>query len=381
MNKYTISIVVILTVISAYLFLSRDSTQPSLSSLSPSLSPTTTSAPKGYEIETIVTNVKVPWSIAFTSNQRFLITERTGTIWAVENNQKQQPALYKVSDVSRDGESGLLSITPDPDYQTNQYIYIAYTTRQGNRFTLQVDRLRDEQTRLVYDATIIRDLPANRNHAGSRIAFGPDNKLYVTVGDALERQLAQDNSSLAGKILRLNTDGSIPTDNPTKDSLIYAKGLRNPQGLAWDTQGNLYATDHGPSGFDGPGGGDEINQIIAGGNYGWPLVSHEQSQTGLLSPKVVMTPAIAPASIAYYEGDKLPEFFGKFLVGGLAGEGLYVVDPKTWQITKLMDIQLGRIREVTVSPDGYIYFTTSNTDGRGEERRDDDRILRIRPRA
>ncbi len=227
--------------------------------------------------------------------------------------------------------------------------------------------------------TILDGIPAAQFHAGSELAFGPDGKLYITTGDATERELAQDKDSLAGKILRLSDDGSIPNDNPF-GTAVWSYGHRNPQGISWNSKGELYETEHGPSGFDGPGGGDEVNKIEKGGNYGWPLVSHTKSLEGTISPLLVFTPAEAPASALIYSGKLFPQFKDNLFFGSLRGENLMRVTIENGNATgheRLFLEEYGRIREVTEGPDGAIYFSTSNKDGRGSSAANDDRIFRV----
>jgi glucose/arabinose dehydrogenase len=216
--------------------------------------------------------------------------------------------------------------------------------------------------------------------------FGPDGKLYITTGDATERDIAQDLKSLGGKILRVNDDGSIPSDNPFPHSPVWTYGHRNSQGISWDAKGTMYETEHGPSTFDGPPGGDEVNRIRKGENYGWPLVSHEKTKEGTIAPLLVFTPAEAPASALIYSGRLFPQFKGNLFFGALIGEGLMRVRLSTAvpdaieSYEKLADVSYGRIRDVTEGPDGAIYFSTSNRDGRGNPAASDDRIFRIIPK-
>jgi glucose/arabinose dehydrogenase len=185
--------------------------------------------------------------------------------------------------------------------------------------------------------------------------------------------------------LRINKDGSVPDDNPFAGSAVWSLGHRNPQGIAWHpVTGELYATEHGPSGFDGPGGGDEVNRIVKGANYGWPVVSHERSREGMISPLLVFTPAEAPASAAFYSGERISQFSNNFFFGALRGEGLWRVifsqtEPdRILYKEKMFGGKYGRIRDVVIGHDGNLYFTTSNRDGRGEPVKSDDRIMRVR---
>jgi glucose/arabinose dehydrogenase len=190
--------------------------------------------------------------------------------------------------------------------------------------------------------------------------------------------------SLAGKTLRLNPDGSVPADNPFRGSPIFSLGHRNAQGLDWHPSSNLqFQTEHGPSGFDGPGGGDEVNLVEAGKNYGWPLIHHRQARQGLISPLLEYTPALAPAGGSFARGGRMASFRNDFFFATLLGERLIRVrlDPagprKVAESEELFQGVFGRLREAVFGPDGALYLTTSNRDGRGRVRKDDDRILRI----
>lgn len=200
-----------------------------------------------------------------------------------------------------------MSLTLDPEYEDNKYIYTSYAYRGPEGMAVKVVRLTDSGSSLAEPVTILGNIPAAKYHAGSRLAFGPDGKLYISTGDATDKLLAQDKGSLAGKILRINADGTIPEDNPEPGNPLWSYGHRNPQGLAW-LGNDLYSSEHGPSVFDGPAGGDEVNRIIKGGNYGWPLVSHTKTQEGTIAPLRVFTPAEAPASLMAYSGKMFPQY-------------------------------------------------------------------------
>lgn len=338
-----------------------------------------------FVVEEVVSGLEVPWSIVFTSPERMLVTERPGRLRIVQAGELLDEPLYQFDDVAVRGESGLMGMTLHPEYEENRLIYLCLTYRLGGEYFLRILRFRDEGDRLTDETTIIEGIRAASNHAGSQLAFGPDGKLYITTGDALERDLAQETDSLAGKILRINADGSIPEDNPFPGSPVWSYGHRNPQGLNWHPEsGEMYASEHGPSVFDGPAGGDEINRIVRGGNYGWPLVSHERTAEGTIAPIALFTPAEAPASLLIYRGTTLPQFRGNQFFGALRGQGLVrlVLDPddpdEIVRTEKLAEVQFGRIRPVVEGPDGAIYFATSNRDGRGDPAANDDRVFRIR---
>ena len=156
----------------------------------------------------------------------------------------------------------------------------------------KVVRLIDGNDSIIIDEVLLENIPAARNHAGCRIKFGPDKRLYITTGDALDEDIAQDINSLGGKILRMNQDGSIPVNNPFENSLVYSFGHRNSQGIDWTANSILLSSEHGPSGFDGPPGGDEVNKINEGANYGWPIVSHEDIDPRFITPLEVFTPQL-----------------------------------------------------------------------------------------
>jgi len=337
------------------------------------------------KIEIFCENLEVPWSIVFTSAERMLVNERPGRLRIVENGKLVNKPLKEFPEVSSGSEEGLMGLTIDPDYTNNKLIYVSYAYEKEGDLVVKVVRFKDNGDNLSEETVIIDNLPAARFHAGCRIKFGPDKKLYITAGDAGERKLAQGLDNLYGKILRINADGTIPADNPFPNSPIWSYGHRNPQGIDWHSgSGTMWSTEHGPSGFDGPGGGDEVNVIVKGGNYGWPEVSHEDSKEGMISPLLVFTPADAPASGMFYKSGKIDEFKNTFLFGCLRGQGIMVVkliegDPTKFESFKKIATEYGRIRDIAEGPDGSIYFSSSNKDGRGNVKKGDDKIYRIAP--
>ncbi|MBC7835360.1 MAG: PQQ-dependent sugar dehydrogenase [Phycisphaerales bacterium] len=362
-----------------------------------------------FTVETVATGLEVPWAIAFLPDNRVLVTERPGRVRLVENGKLDPNPLFTVPDVvkSRGGEIGLMAICLHPDFKDNRYVYLSYGHTDKDvrvvRYTfdpapapLSADGAQPGDG-LVEPTVIVKGIPASVNHAGCRIAFGPDKKLYVTTGEMFKRELAQDMTSLGGKTLRLNDDGSIPHDNPflgeehvTKGVRpeIWSFGHRNPQGMDWQPGTNLmFQSEHGPSGELGRGG-DEVNAVEAGKNYGWPIIHHDESKPGLESPLVEWSPAVAPASGVFYDGELFPDMRGNFLVGALGGlvraptPGIIrvVLDGRKVVACQWLATEYGRVREVVVGPDGAIYFTTSNRDGRGRVREGDDKVMRLVPK-
>ncbi len=336
-----------------------------------------------FNIEVFVKNLEVPWSIVFTSENRVLVNERPGRLRIIENGKLITEPLKIFDEVSNNSEEGLMGLALDPDYTANKLIYVSYAYKKADELLVKVVRFKDNGNSLSKEKIIFDNLPAAKYHAGCRLRFGPDKKLYITTGDAGERNYAQDLNKLHGKILRINSDGTIPADNPFANSPVWSYGHRNPQGIDWYPGTDiLWETEHGPSGFDGPGGGDELNVIVKGGNYGWPVVSHNESKEGMVSPLLVFTPAEAPASGMFYKSGKIAEFKECFLFGCLKGNGIIVVkiDPndKTKALSyKKIATDFGRIRDITEGNDGFIYFSSSNRDGRGRIQDGDDKIYRI----
>lgn len=334
--------------------------------------PSSSSTASSDRIETVADGLEIPWEIAFTGNDRALVTERPGRIRVVESGKLlSKPAL--TVQVTTSGEGGLMGLAVDPAYETNKFVYLFMTVSGTDKLVNRVVRYKDNGSELVEPQTILDNIPGNRNHDGGRLAFGPDKLLYITTGDAQEPSLAQDKGSLAGKILRINTDGSVPADNPFGNA-VYSYGHRNPQGLAWDDKGQLYSTEHGPSGDRGLCCRDEFNEIKKGGNYGWPEVSGDEIRDGFVAPFLSSgsRDTWAPAGMAFADGS--------FFFAELRGTKLHRLmrtSENQHEEGRLLS-NYGRLRAVVRGPDGNLYVSTSNRDGRGEPAPADDRILKIK---
>ena len=340
-----------------------------------------------FRVETVASGLEVPWAFAWLPSGDMLFTERPGRVRILEQGKLRPEPVYTVPDVEPSSESGLMDVSLHPNFAANDFVYLAYAYR-GDGKRVKIVRYKFADGKLAEPKIVIENIPAAPNHAGTRARFGPDGKLYVTTGDATDRQIAQQMNNLGGKTLRLNDDGTVPPDNPFVNQQgsrpeIWSIGHRNAQGLAWQPGSNLmFQTEHGPSGFDGPGGGDEVNIVEAGKNYGWPVVHHDQSRAGMVDPLLLYTPACAPASGAFYNGGKFPDFNGNFLFGCLRGTRIIRVVLNGRNVVRqenLLEGNVGRIREVAQGPDGFIYFSTSNRDGRGRPAPNDDRIMRLVP--
>jgi glucose/arabinose dehydrogenase len=331
-----------------------------------------------FLVETYVRNLVVPWGIAFAPDGRLFITERPGRVRIVSGNQLLQTPALTLDDVSAVSESGLLGIALHPDFASNHFVYIVYTAQAGGRIVNRLARYREVNNTLAERAVLFDEIPAASNHDGSRVKFGPDGLLYMTMGDAAVASLAQDLGSYAGKIFRLRDDGRSAPGNPFA-SPIFSYGHRNPQGIDFHpVTGELWETEHGPTGFD------EVNRIRAGANYGWPEITGSEERAGMERPVLFYTPSIAPSGTAFYRGTRIPAFTNNLFFGTLAGNHLHRVrlnaaGTEVVGEERLLDRVYGRIREVVSGPDGFLYFSTSNRDGRGSPAAEDDRIFRIRP--
>lgn len=339
-----------------------------------------------YRVEIVASRLQAPWSVVFSPDGRVFFSERPGWVRVIQNGKVlDQPALL-LNDVVSSVKMGLLGLALDPGFGTNHFLYLAYNYDLGKeKYRMRVVRYREQQNRLIAPRILIENIPAYRNHTGGRLRFGPEGCLYITTGDANQPPLAQQLDAFAGKILRLNPDGSIPSDNPFVGrtnalGAIWSYGHRNPQGLDFQPgTGVLFAAEHGPD------HGDEVNLVSKGENYGWPIIHHRLAREGLHSPALEFTPAIGPAAASFYRGKAFPELTGKLLVGCLRGEGILSIGfdgTRPVSCERLLHFKYGRIREVVEGPEGFIYFTTSQFDPpEGTPRPEYDFILRLVPQS
>lgn len=336
----------------------------------------------GVKVEIVANNLTIPWSIDWLPDGTILFTERNGNLRIIQQGALLEEPLLTLSVGGVEG--GMLGVAVDPNYSENNYIYLYYTYNELLSTSNKLVRYQLTNGVLIEDKKLLDKIPGGPFHDGGRIQFGPDGKLYVTTGEAGNPDLSQNLNSLGGKILRINSDGSIPDDNPWKDSPIYSIGHRNPQGIDWDESGNLFATEHGPSGWRGVAH-DEVNQIIAGGNYGWPDIIGDEKKENLQNPILHSgKDTWAPSGAEFYQGDKIPQWTGKYFVATLRGSHLHMIefDLENNSVSsheKLFQDEFGRLRDVQTGPDGFLYILTSNQDGRGTPKTNDDKILRITP--
>ncbi|MFC0014156.1 MULTISPECIES: sorbosone dehydrogenase family protein [Allobacillus] len=311
--------------------------------------------------KTVVDQLESPWDIV-KNGEEFYITERAGTIVHFDGESAERQSLQLEREVaSGQGEEGLLGMVLDPDDEEKAYIYHTYQTADGlfNRIVaIELDDRKWKETGVLVD-----EIPGGRIHDGGRLAIGPNGYLFATTGDAGNDQLSQDTDSLAGKILRMNLDGSIPDDQPFKGSLVYSYGHRNPQGLTWNENGELYSSEHGSSAYD------EINHIEPGNNYGWPVIRGDETEKNMKAPTIHSGEETwAPSGSAFDDS-------GNLLVTGLAGQSLYRFDVESGNEEVLLENH-GRLRDILVA-NGEIYVLTNNTDGRGNPDESDDLLLKI----
>jgi glucose/arabinose dehydrogenase len=323
------------------------------------------------EVSTLATDLEVPWSFAFLPGGDALVTERdSGRLLRVSpsGDVKELQTLPE----GGSGEGGLLGVAVSPNYRGDRYVYAYYTTERDNR----VVRFRIGEK----PEPLLTGIPVNSYHDGGRIEFGPDGMLYISTGDAGDSSNSQDRNSLGGKILRIEPDGSIPKDNPFPGNPVYSYGHRNVEGLAWDAEGQLYASELGENTWD------EVNRIEAGNDYGWPEVEGKGGEDqGYVDPITVWpTSEASPSGAEILVGGAIPQWEGDLFVTALKGQRLWRLElDDEGEVTdreKLLDGEVGRIRDVVQAPDGSLWVSTSNLDSYGSPVSDqDDRILRLAP--
>ncbi len=349
--------------------------------------------PEEVAVETYVSGLEVPWAVEFAADGRLFVTERRGRIRVARDGTLDPVPWAELGEVRVGGEGGLMGLALHPEFDREPWVYVCYTYFDGgvaNRIT----RIREREGRGAEEQVLLDGIPGARNHNGCRLKFGPDGKLYSTHGEIFARELAQDLESLGGKILRLNPDGSVPDDNPFgPESPVYSYGHRNPQGLAFHPEsGDLYATEHGPSReLFGLRAYDEVNVIVAGGNYGWPRAVGAPRDAAFVDPILTYPDSpVPPGGATFYGSGLIPEWTGNFFFTALGarhlqrvvldGEGRVVAIERLFQEAAFRGV-FGRLRDVIEGPDGALYVATSNRDGRGTPAPDDDRILRVAPRS
>ncbi|RBW71242.1 PQQ-dependent sugar dehydrogenase [Bacillus taeanensis] len=319
------------------------------------------------EVVVLAQNLKIPWEIEKVE-ETFYLPERGGKIITIKGVTGKRDNVITTKEIVSEGEGGLLGLALAPDFINSRQAYIYHTYRKNGEILNRVILAEQTEDGWQEKTELLNEIPGSMIHNGGRIAIGPDQKLYITTGDGAKPERAQQLTSLGGKILRMNLDGSIPTDNPFVNSYVYSYGHRNPQGLAWDEGGQLYASEHGPSGEFGQEAHDEINLVKPGKNYGWPLVIGDQTKEGLETPLFHSgNDTWAPAGIAYKDG--------ALYVTELRGSKLRRFDLETGEQSIVLE-GFGRLRAILIS-DGYAYIVTSNRDGRGSPAPEDDRLMKI----
>jgi aldose sugar dehydrogenase len=343
----------------------------------------------------VATDLAVPWEIIWGPDNWIWFTERAGRISRVNPATGEKLLLVTISDVSQVTESGLLGMALHPGFADTPHVFVVYTYGPSNSLREKLVRYTYNGTALVNPTTLLDSIPGSSTHDGSRLVILPDRTLLMTTGDAQNQAAAQNHTSRNGKILRVNLDGSAPADNPFASApypanILWTTGHRNPQGLVYASNGVLYSSEHGPS------TNDEINIIAKGRNYGWPNVhgfcndggaaeAQFCTDSNVVEPIKAWTPTIAPAGIDYYNNPAIPEWQNSLLMVTLNSVGsdlrLFKLNPAGTQITSetiLYDNTWGRLRDLCIAPDGRVFISTSNRDGRGTPRNGDDRIIELR---
>ncbi|MDX2606059.1 PQQ-dependent sugar dehydrogenase [Streptomyces caniscabiei] len=321
-------------------------------------------------VRTVVEGLDTPWGLASLPEGGLLVSSRDGaTISRIDEETGKQTELGEVPGVAPAGEGGLMGIAVSPEYASDHMIYAYFTSESDNRIVRMLyDPEKPAGEQLGAPDTILRGIPKGTNHNGGRLAFGPDRMLYASTGERYEGPLAQDKKSLGGKILRMTPEGQPAPGNPFDDSVVYSYGHRNVQGLAWDPEQRLFASEFGQNTWD------ELNHIRPGGNYGWPEVEGKGGESGYVDPVAVWsTEEASPSGIAIAEGS--------VWMAGLRGQRLWRVpldgtktaaDPQAF-----LEGDYGRLRTVVSAGGDKLWLVTSETDGRGSPEGGDDKILEL----
>ncbi|MEN3113139.1 PQQ-dependent sugar dehydrogenase [Uliginosibacterium paludis] len=332
------------------------------------------------QITTVASGLANPWGLAFLPDGRMLVTEREGRLRIVSPDGKLSEPVEGLPEVSARGQGGLLDVLLDPAFASNRTIYLSYAESGSGGSGTAVARARLDTGRLALSElrVIYRQTPkvGGNGHFGSRLVFGADGMLYISLGERQKFDPAQDPQQSLGKVVRIQPDGSIPADNPfagRKGWLpeIWTLGHRNPQGMTLEPGSKrIWLAEHGAM------GGDEINLLVAGSNYGWPVISYGRHYTGLkigegsekpgmAQPVCYWDPSIAPGNLAFYDSDKAPAWRGNLFVTALKDEAVHRLVLREGRVSGSERIPVGdRVRDIRVGPDGWLYLLTDESEGR-----------------
>ncbi|HWR15389.1 MAG TPA: PQQ-dependent sugar dehydrogenase [Terriglobales bacterium] len=338
-------------------------------------------------IETVAQNLQEPWSLAFAPDGRLFFTEAPGRLRVVTNGNLQAEPVIDLTANNAGFQGGLTGMDLDRNFASNGYIYAHYCTTDNKCHLVRIVASGDSPTTGRLDKVLLDYPVAGFDHTGGRVKVGPDNLLYLSTGDHRQNASAQDPASWDGKILRLNLDGT-PASNPfPQNPYVYALGLRDPQGLAFNAFGTLYATDHGPE------ANDEVDVITAGANFGWPTCIGSCNNPSFVDPAVNLSPnqpSMPPSGATFYSGSTIPGWNGTLLIAILGLDDnpsarhlhqiVFDSSGKVASQQALFVNKFGRLRDVVQGPDGFVYISTSNYKQSNLAAPDDDRILRVRPK-
>jgi len=334
-----------------------------------------------FEARVLTSGLEHPWSLAFLPDGRRLVTERPGRLRLISKEGRLDPQpISGLPRIAAVGQGGLLDVVLHPDYERNGWIYLSYVAEKDGNYGTEVIRARVDGHQLRDTETIFRMQPKSdtTHHFGSRLVFDRKGYLYITLGDRGDKDRAQKLNDHAGSVIRLNADGSIPKDNPFvgvpgAKPEKFTLGHRSQQGAAMNLEsGEIWTHEHGPQ------GGDEINIIRSGSNYGWPVITYGRNyvigtkigegtaKPGMVQPVTYWVPSIAPSGMTFYQGDRFPQWQGNLFVGALNGELLMRIElsgDRVIKLERLLEGKLGRIRDVRTGPDGLIYLLTDEDQG------------------